>query len=441
MKKHTTKIVFAGLFLLAACASKVTKYNYPSNSDPTRVISDLHQEIYTDAQEQADVFAKDSYEEAHKHLDKAEKLQNSGAKQEKVLDEAGLAKAYSTKAQEETERNKPLLNSVADARERALASGAATTQPKELRKIDDDFVDYVKKAVKGKDTPEKTADFQRRYSDLELGTITQSRLGRSQQWLKQAKDLGAEKVAPQSYADAKEAYNNARLVIATNRYDEEAISTAVDKSEANSAYALEVTQEVKKSDIPESVAVDIVNKRHDIARLRQRMGESRQVNAQLRNRNEQFMMSARINEMIDQAQGAFDKDDAEVYRQGNDLLFRLKTVKFTSGKTDIPAGALPVLGKVKEVIQDLRATKVVVEGHTDSTGSTALNKKLSQARAEAVADYLSSDGAVDPSIIEAVGYGDSRPLASNRTKEGRAQNRRVDIVVTPGLSESTLGLR
>ena len=70
---------------------------------------------------------------------------------------------------------------------------------------------------------------------------------------------------------------------------------------------------------------------------------------------------------------------------------------------------------------------VVVEGHTDSIGSDAYNMKLSQRRANAVRDYMVKNG-VSGSRIKTEAYGKTRPIASNKTAEGRAQNRRVDIV-------------
>jgi len=72
---------------------------------------------------------------------------------------------------------------------------------------------------------------------------------------------------------------------------------------------------------------------------------------------------------------------------------------------------------------------VAVEGHTDSVGSDAYNQKLSERRAQAAVDYLVSQG-VDASRLQPTGYGESKPMASNDTADGRAQNRRVDLVVT-----------
>ena len=68
-----------------------------------------------------------------------------------------------------------------------------------------------------------------------------------------------------------------------------------------------------------------------------------------------------------------------------------------------------------------------IEGHTDNTGDDASNKTLSQSRAEAVRDYLVEQG-IDASRLEAVGLGEEQPVADNNTEEGRAQNRRVELV-------------
>jgi outer membrane protein OmpA-like peptidoglycan-associated protein len=74
---------------------------------------------------------------------------------------------------------------------------------------------------------------------------------------------------------------------------------------------------------------------------------------------------------------------------------------------------------------------VVIEGHTDSTGSENLNRKLSQKRAESVRQYFIHNGVLPAGKMTSQGYGSSRPLASNATARGRAVNRRIDVVIKP----------
>lgn len=85
------------------------------------------------------------------------------------------------------------------------------------------------------------------------------------------------------------------------------------------------------------------------------------------------------------------------------------------------------LNDAKEVFDRNPDLQVTVEGHTDSTGSDAYNQKLSERRAKAVVKYLQQSVGVDGSKLTAVGYGESKPVASNDTAEGRAKNRRVEF--------------
>jgi len=103
-------------------------------------------------------------------------------------------------------------------------------------------------------------------------------------------------------------------------------------------------------------------------------------------------------------------------------------VLFTTGKSMLLPGAQSKLGAVAEALKDQDDRKIVVEGHTDSQGSDSMNQELSMARAQSVRDYLTSHG-VPAERITAQGFGPSRPVADNKSPEGRANNRRVEIIV------------
>jgi outer membrane protein OmpA-like peptidoglycan-associated protein len=105
-------------------------------------------------------------------------------------------------------------------------------------------------------------------------------------------------------------------------------------------------------------------------------------------------------------------------------------VLFSTGKSVLLPGAKDRLNKVADVLKDNPNRKITVEGHTDSTGKAATNDKLSQQRADAVKDYLMIRG-VPSKQITTKGFGASHPIASNATTEGRAENRRVEIVIEP----------
>lgn len=113
----------------------------------------------------------------------------------------------------------------------------------------------------------------------------------------------------------------------------------------------------------------------------------------------------------------------------------LNDIHFAFDSSKLSADSQQTLSVVAQRLTANPDVAVRVEGHTDSTGTDAYNQRLSQRRADTVASYLSSQG-VDSSRLSTVGYGESRPVASNATREGRAQNRRVEIAPVDGDSSA-----
>ena len=109
-------------------------------------------------------------------------------------------------------------------------------------------------------------------------------------------------------------------------------------------------------------------------------------------------------------------------------IMSLEGTNFDFNKSTLRPEAIAKLDHAAEVMQQNAGIKVNVEGHTDSVGSDSYNQQLSQRRAQAVVKYLVGKG-IDAGRLMPAGYGESRPAATNDTAEGRAQNRRVDLVV------------
>ena len=102
------------------------------------------------------------------------------------------------------------------------------------------------------------------------------------------------------------------------------------------------------------------------------------------------------------------------------------TTLYDSNSSYIRTEAYPLLDEVASILEKNPEMEVEVQGHTDNTGSAKYNQWLSEKRAQKVEDYLVSKG-IDPSRLEAKGYGLTQPVESNATEEGRAQNRRVEL--------------
>jgi OmpA-OmpF porin, OOP family len=106
------------------------------------------------------------------------------------------------------------------------------------------------------------------------------------------------------------------------------------------------------------------------------------------------------------------------------------------GKSVIMPENYPLISKIQQSIRTFGEPDVIIEGHTDSTGSAEVNELLSQERAESVRQYLLANKTLSNDRIVAVGYGSSKPLASNETEEGRAVNRRIDVIIKPQAQSS-----
>jgi len=135
---------------------------------------------------------------------------------------------------------------------------------------------------------------------------------------------------------------------------------------------------------------------------------------------------------VAEAQAAQSRKDLEQFAQVKDMsrgtvITLSGGVLFSSGKAVLQPGAEDQLSRVAAYLKS-SPRPVVIEGYTDSRGSSKANQSLSERRAKAVSDYLTSQG-VPPDRIRAVGKGESSPIASNASADGRAQNRRVEIVL------------
>jgi len=106
----------------------------------------------------------------------------------------------------------------------------------------------------------------------------------------------------------------------------------------------------------------------------------------------------------------------------------LRNIFFDTGKSTIKPESNAELARLIKLLKDVPSLKIELSGHTDNTGSASGNQKLSQARADAVVKYLTSKG-ISSGRLTAKGYGDSKPIASNNTNDGRQKNRRTEFEI------------
>ncbi len=121
----------------------------------------------------------------------------------------------------------------------------------------------------------------------------------------------------------------------------------------------------------------------------------------------------------------------DVERRGDDIVLNMpSSVTFGFDSSELTVQARNALNDVANILTQYTDTRVNIVGHTDSTGSVSYNQQLSERRAEAVGNYLAQSG-VMRNRLYMTGSGPHQPVASNATEEGRAQNRRVEITLSP----------
>lgn len=144
---------------------------------------------------------------------------------------------------------------------------------------------------------------------------------------------------------------------------------------------------------------------------------------------------AGVGNYLDEQQAQLDRDlagtGATVTNTGDVLMVNLPAgVTFPTDSAAIQPQFFEPLSKVANTLATYDSSLIDVIGHTDSSGADAYNQELSERRARAVADYLQGRGVIQERIV-AYGRGETQPVATNDTPEGRAANRRVELMITP----------
>jgi len=118
-----------------------------------------------------------------------------------------------------------------------------------------------------------------------------------------------------------------------------------------------------------------------------------------------------------------------LFNAANDIVLRLHGLSFSPGKSEIEDRHVALLAKVQEVVKMYPDAHFTIEGHTDAVGNPSSNVALSEKRSYSVMQYLRQSMLLPMDQVRSIGYGADHPVASNKTADGRAKNRRIDIVI------------
>ena len=228
----------------------------------------------------------------------------------------------------------------------------------------------------------------------------------------------ADKNAVTSTARQTVQFSADALLLAVQRQEEERIAkereeaAAKARAEAEAQAAAEAEEAKRKADAEAAEA-----KRKSDAEIQAALREKQQLRVRL------LQQFNRVLPTTDTPRG---------------LVVNMGDVLFDTGKSDLRLDAREALAKLTGIVLNYPSLHLTIEGHTDSTGSSEFNQTLSQKRADAVHDYLVSQG-LDASGLSAQGLGMENPVADNSTADGRQKNRRVEIIVSGEVIGTKLG--
>ena len=450
MRIFNSILCTAVVLFLYGCASSKTA-DMAAAEDLAAAVAEVGALMQQGERMQADLLAFDAYRDASEHYRKAQRGLDGNYQADYILDNAAEAKTHAEEMLALAKDREPNATRILQARKAALDAGLKNSDQLvvALADVDDDLRDETRDFARALE-PEDFSAFQKRYFALEVEAVQFRELDALEQKIRQVVARDAEDLAPKTLRAARLDVSEAENLIAQSPRDPGVHMPSVERAVASVSLLSDVMDVILDAPgTPEDVGLRIVRQNRELAKLEQNVGSLQQdlastksslqttqstlmeTEGALAEQNEELAKTStqvRFQRAMDEAVRQFSEDEASVYQQGNRLIFRLKKINFPSGTANIPANSMPLLVKVDEIIRSVGAELVAVEGHTDSIGATELNKKLSTDRAISVANFLAS--LAGGYKIGYVGYGESRPIASNETREGRAINRRVDLVVT-----------
>jgi outer membrane protein OmpA-like peptidoglycan-associated protein len=469
------------LSFVGACTSTSLNVKPVGESkNPTDQINRLENDIAAAYKNQLNVLAPTWFAKAESSLSQAKKGLEKGVELSEILNNIAEGQAQLKKAEEITRVTRTTMADVIKSRDLARQAGAA--------KLGYDYTDAeqaflsLTKAIERGDlayAEKRKAGLAETFRSLELRAIKDETLGEVRILIERAKNNRVDKIASRSFNIAQNKLSEADTFITQNPYEKEMMHRKANEALFMSQRMFQISDQSEKfkNMKPEETtlwmekilyeitaklaAPDMRNQPYKIQvenilgsidalqkdrqfmfdKVKTLQSEIETKNSQIadlegKTREQQIVKERlaaekRFNQLFVEVQNLFSSDEAEVYKKRDSLVIRLRAIQFPVGKSVIMPDNYPLLSKIQQSIRIFGEPDVTIEGHTDSTGSNEVNEHLSQQRADSVRQYLLANKTLPYDRIVAVGYGSSKPLASNATEEGRAVNRRIDVIIKP----------
>lgn len=435
----------AAFALVAACSSAPKTETLSADTDVNQALEQTQAQLDQGRANNLEILSPENFEKAEESMKDARKALVKGNSKEKVLKEVAETRAWLAQAQTKGDIVNAAAKGLPDARTGAIKAEANKFYPKEYAKLEKETRDVSEDAEDGdvskltKEADQLTA----KYHELEVRSVTKARLGNAEANIAQAKKEGAERKAPQTFREAQQQYEAANSLIQANPRDTAAIDAAAARATEASQFLVQVNQKVKQGNT-EALVLQTENQNRRLqglaARNQAAQNQLAQKDAALQAKGTELEQKTAILETAEKLRTQLRPNEAEVFVEGNNVMVRLKGVQFASSKAVLNRKSSDLLQKVDKALNSIGGVNAItVQGYTDSVGSVDKNKEISQARADAVQEYLTSKGQQSSDKVKAIGMGPENPIADNKTPYGRAQNRRIDLVIEPAMASSGSG--
>ena len=442
-------------FILSGCATgpKLTQSDILGQYER---IAELDKGLKDAAAQDLGNLAPDGYSAARAQFEEAvAEVQAGRADTANVA--AGDGLLVLEKANESAGVSRDLLREVLEARSRADKAGAAAIFPDKTADLEEDLRKVTSLIERGKleDAKKRRQKLFAGYEQLELAALQEGTVQAAQAAIASAKKNDAPRYAPKTFKLAEEEMKLAQTVLAADRSQTDKANTHAKRAKWTAERSAAITELIKDFDRRDFSSEDAVlwyqqqlseinsplNKevpfnepnRNVVLGMQQMIADLLQqrddTDAQRSRYEQELSLTEEQRAAIDKVQALFTPAEATVYQQRRNVLISAHGFLFPSGGSEIGTENFVLMNKIIQAVNTFPESNIEISGHTDSTGGAAVNKKLSKDRAASVAKFLVDVGNIKPSRITVTGYGPEKPVASNATNEGRAANRRVEILI------------
>jgi outer membrane protein OmpA-like peptidoglycan-associated protein len=461
-------VLLLGLFVLGAAAQENLRATLFAQTDEALKAAN---------EARANVLAPKNYAEAAEHYRDAEKKLERGGSIESIKKDLADAARSLRKAVDATRLAGVTLTSAIQARNDAEEADAKQFAAKEWQDAEEKFASAAMRLEDGNvnSARSRAVDAEKRYRTAELAAIKANYLDETRRLIKQADKDRVERYAPKTLAKAEALLAQAEKALTQSRYDTDeprSLARQAKYEVKHAMYLARTLEPVRDRDVSledfalanekpieqisatldlvaeldegydgptQAITAKIETLQKDAYELSERRGqilelesEIQRLEGQLGTQSQRLAAQEQQRQRFRQVSAMFGPDEAQVFTQGQNVLVRPIGLVFPSGSAQIETRYFALLRKVQDAIRVFPNSLVVVEGHTDSFGSDETNLKLSQERANAVRAYLLANMTnLSAADVQPVGFGESRPVANNETVEGRAKNRRIDLLIRP----------